>query len=647
MTYTFKLSRRLARLKTAGTALIAATFVVTACTGDQTTGPESTPAGDPNTVSVAPGSVYISPHQAMQFQASLDNLSSSSLSSTSKGNGRARGRRTVVDLALVPDTLTVAEGSAASFVANATFSDGSVSQATVSWSATGGTIDANGKFTAGPIPGGYVVSATASNGIADTAAVIVTQSPPAVTGVTLSPTSASLPVGGSKRFVAMGKSIDGLTVAVSPKYAATGGTVSADGVYQAGQTPGNFRVVATDTLTQLADTAAVIIEPPPATLQAVVLSPSTASLAAGGTQRFTATGKMSDGSSSSVVVSWSVTGGQITSDGLYTAGTTAGTFRVIATQQGGTLADTSTVSITAPATAPSAPQAGSLPTPLRTVNVATTAALKAAIESALPGDRIVMASGTYTVGWYSGITRPGTATNPIVLTGPSTAVLSASTLVVNAGYWIFNGFRITGGEKGIFHIGGSYNIYEYLQIDHVNTEGMEIRTAYTSIAGTPVVGTVIRYNEIHHTGQGAGMATFGEGIYVADPSGVQLVTGSSIHHNNIHDITSEGIELKGGANNNTIEFNTISVGGPAGITIRGNNNVVNDNTVSNSNFANFTIGTNVAGVLASNNLFHRNTGSNYGSYGKMFFVDATASGTQIFCDNKGLTGAVVAGSCIP
>jgi endo-1,4-beta-xylanase len=46
-----------------------------------------------------------------------------------------------------------------------------------------------------------------------------------------------------------------------------------------------------------------------------------------------------------VSVTYIATGGTITSSGFYTAGTSAGIFRVIAAQQGGTLADTSMVSI--------------------------------------------------------------------------------------------------------------------------------------------------------------------------------------------------------------------------------------------------------------------------------------------------------------
>jgi hypothetical protein len=55
---------------------------------------------------------------------------------------------------------------------------------------------------------------------------------------------------------------------------------------------------------------------------------------------------MSDGSTVTPAVTYAATGGTISAGGLYTAGTTAGTFRVIATQQGGSLADTAAVTIT-------------------------------------------------------------------------------------------------------------------------------------------------------------------------------------------------------------------------------------------------------------------------------------------------------------
>ena len=89
----------------------------------------------------------------------------------------------------------------------------------------------------------------------------------------------------------------------------------------------------------------VTVTPP--VLQAVVLTPATASVAAGAQQQFSVAGQWSDGSTTAPAVSYAATGGTVNANGRYTAGTTAGTFRVIATQQGGSLADTSTVTVTA------------------------------------------------------------------------------------------------------------------------------------------------------------------------------------------------------------------------------------------------------------------------------------------------------------
>jgi len=88
------------------------------------------------------------------------------------------------------------------------------------------------------------------------------------------------------------------------------------------------------------------IDQPTVTLTVLTLVPSQTALTTGATQQFTVSGQWSDGSTTAPAVSYSATGGSITAGGLYTAGSTAGSFRVIAVQQGGTLADTSAVTIT-------------------------------------------------------------------------------------------------------------------------------------------------------------------------------------------------------------------------------------------------------------------------------------------------------------
>ncbi len=144
---------------------------------------------------------------------------------------------------------------------------------------------------------------------------------------------------------------DNSTSSVTVTWSATGGTVTGSGAYTAGGTAGTFRVIATQQGGTLADTASVTIAvpPPTVTLTAIELTPASASLLTGATQQFSAVGRMSDNSTSGVAVTWSATGGTVSGSGLYTAGATPGTYRVIAVEQGGTKADTSSITVSAPA----------------------------------------------------------------------------------------------------------------------------------------------------------------------------------------------------------------------------------------------------------------------------------------------------------
>src|SRR5581483_6163933 len=70
----------------------------------------------------------------------------------------------------------------------------------------------------------------------------------------------------------------------------------------------------------------------------VSVSPSSVTLAPGGTQQFKAT------DSAGLAVTWLATGGSISSTGLYTAGSTTGTFKVTAKDSSGAMG-TATVTI--------------------------------------------------------------------------------------------------------------------------------------------------------------------------------------------------------------------------------------------------------------------------------------------------------------
>jgi Zn-dependent metalloprotease len=146
----------------------------------------------------------------------------------------------------------------------------------------------------------------------------------APTGVTvgISPTTASVVVGGTFQFTA---TVSGSTnTAVT--WTATGGTVSTSGLYTAPATAGTYTVK----VTSAADTtksASATVTVTPAGGVAVTITPTTSTLSPGATQQFTAavTG------STNTAVTWTATGGTVSTSGLYTAPATAGTYTVKAT----------------------------------------------------------------------------------------------------------------------------------------------------------------------------------------------------------------------------------------------------------------------------------------------------------------------------
>ena len=82
----------------------------------------------------------------------------------------------------------------------------------------------------------------------------------------------------------------------------------------------------------------------------MIVSPASVSLTSGSSKQFTPYGLNSVGDSVAVTASFTATGGTITSAGLYTAGQTTGSYRVIATSNG--LADTAAVSVAVTSAAP-------------------------------------------------------------------------------------------------------------------------------------------------------------------------------------------------------------------------------------------------------------------------------------------------------
>lgn len=283
--------------------MLAILAVVVACTGDTTTAPdgaESTPTRTP-ILSVSPRRVTAEINQAVRFR------------------GHERSFR----------------------------GEGATSTTTV-WSSTGGTITANGTFSSS-LTGTFKVIGRGRGRKADTAVVVVVPPAPEVTRLVVSPDATTLQAGATHAFSATAYLADGTTTTMGVNWAATGGAIDAAGAYTAGTAGGNYRVIAANTAGTLADTATVAIDvPPPApapTLTNVYVTPASVTLGAGGTQAFKAYGRNSAGDSIPVAVAFSATGGAVSSSGLYTAGTTGGTFRLIARESTTGAADTSAVMV--------------------------------------------------------------------------------------------------------------------------------------------------------------------------------------------------------------------------------------------------------------------------------------------------------------
>jgi hypothetical protein len=255
-----------------------------------------------------------------------------------------------------PRNVTVETNQLIRFLATGTNSTGARTTSAVVWTATGGTILSDGRFSSA-VPGRFlVVGRPVKRQLrVDTAIVDVVRRNPGLESISVGPDSATLKPGATQAFLVTGYA-KGREVPVGVNWSATGGTIDAGGNYVAGDSGGTFQVIATDTRLTISDTATVVIdapvpepppvEPPAPVLEKVTLMPLSATLAPKATRQFAAFGRLQSGDSVAVDVVFTATGGTVTPGGLFTAGSTAGTFRVIATSD--SLADTSAVTVTVP-----------------------------------------------------------------------------------------------------------------------------------------------------------------------------------------------------------------------------------------------------------------------------------------------------------
>lgn len=249
------------------------------------------------------------------------------------------------------------------------------------------------------------------------------------------------------------------------------------------------------------------------------------------------------------------------------------------------------------------------PPPLRTFRVSSLSSLQSRINSAIPGDLIILTNGVYTSSATITINRQGTAQNPIVISadtiGGAEIRGSASFSVNSPAAWIvIRGFRLTHSigtvqaQAGTSHCRITRNVFQltgtgrYLlvsgddyEIDHNTFQNKSASGQMLSVHGPGSSGMAQR-TWIHHnlfqnfTSIGAnGGETLQIGL-----SGRSLTDAHTLVENNLFVMCNGENELISNKSSaNTYRYNTILDSTSGELTLRhGNDCVVHSNFFLNS-----------------------------------------------------------------
>lgn len=304
----------------------------------------------------------------------------------------------------------------------------------------------------------------------------------------------------------------------------------------------------------------------------------------------------------------------------------------------------------------------SLPTPsdpvmtestLRTVNVSTSSQLKTAILSAQPGDKIVLADGTYQssmlAGNYTGsfaATVDGTADNPITITGSRNAIIDGNgtggrygLYLYGADYWNIDGLTVANASKGIVLDGSSHVFIRNVKVTNVGMEAVHFRSfsQYNVIRDSVITGT------------GKKSPQYGEGVYIGSAnSNWATYSGSQpdrsdrniVIGNTFSDFTAEALDLKEGSVGGYIASNSFEGSSLSGqnsadswVDAKGNYYLIENNTGTNTLLDGFQVH-NVYSGWGAGNIFKSNTATvNAAGYGFNVVTGAIGQGNVVYCDN--------------
>ena len=247
-----------------------------------------------------------------------------------------------VRIEISPPTAALAVQEGTQFTAVARDEFGNVVPSTFDWATKGegGSITENGLFTAGTVAGAFTDTVAASlqresGELVGSASITVEPGP--LSRVVVEPAEVTLDIGATRSFsFSAFDAFDNETTDVIATWTVPPdlGSIDANGTLTTGTKAGSFfsavHLEAVEGTTRVSASVDVVILPDP--LNAIEMHPDFVVVEKSGTQQFEATGVDQYGNKiPELAVQWDATGGEITREGIFTAGGESGSYEVNAT----------------------------------------------------------------------------------------------------------------------------------------------------------------------------------------------------------------------------------------------------------------------------------------------------------------------------
>ena len=299
------------------------------------------------------------------------------------------------------------------------------------------------------------------------------------------------------------------------------------------------------------------------------------------------------------------------------------------------------------------------------VGVASASAATAPAGTTVVDSSSNLSSGTHTItvapGTYNeqiNMTVNGTASNPIWVCGPRSAVINVGSIQDNHGIQITNssnlvvaGMTVTNSLKGISVIRSKNVTIADTLVDNIGYEGIHLR-AFT--IDSTVVGNTIR-----NTGKRDPF--YGEGIYIGTSDNnwcaqtnckPDQTDRTLVMANNISRTGSQPIEVKEGTSNGTIRNNVIDGANmpraDEWVKVKGNDWTIEGNQGAHSPLHGFAVNGSVTGWGLRNTFIDNSGAVNAGGYAFFIYEKGAkeSSDTDVSCSNS-ITRAAEGFSNIP